>query len=203
VTVLEAQTPTHRGGVEVYVHDSAAGDDHYVFAHYNAVGETTISTSIYANDGAEYNSSGSKHSWKITTTALASYTFPYISPPISVYNEGTSAVTPRLECVRSGSATAYDNDELWTHWGFKGASGSTKATINTSDEMSLGGTPAAQATSSLGASDWTGESGTSWFGKLEPSASITPAEIGDVFVRVFFGAPSSTVYIDPQIRGLS
>src|SRR5574337_1023138 len=37
-------------------------------------------------------------------------------------------------------------------------------------------------------------------GKLEAPSPITPAEIGDLAARVCVGAPSATVYIDPQIR---
>ena len=66
--------------------------------------------------------------------------------------------------------------------------------------MALAGAPAAQTTGDLGAGDWTGENATSWFGKLNPTSTITPAEIGMLRARVCVGVASQTVYVDPYIR---
>jgi len=201
VTIVGSQTvPTE--SVRVFMADCASGDTHYAFGYYSQLGSLDVDTSIYANDGAEYDSTGSKYSWKIVGAAAATPEFPFMTPWISVYNETTSALSPSLECVRSGSATAYDNDEVWSEWCVKTTGGSTQATFDQTDRMAFGGSPAAQSTGALSASGWTGEGGTSWFGKLAPASSITPAEIGDIIVRVCV-AGANTVYVDPQIRGLS
>lgn len=180
-------------------YDCSSGDEHFHFMHVTDRGTLTMSNTIYANDGAEYDSAGSKYSWKIVTTAVASFEFPYRTPLLQMHNEVVTAITPSLEILRDGSATAYQDDEVWAEFSYKGTAGSTKGTL-VSDRMSMLGTPANQATGALGAAGWTGEGATAWFGKLAPGASITPAEIGALTARVCVGAPSATVYVDPQIR---
>lgn len=191
---------------DIYIYDSASGDTHYEFAHYHYLGNTTVSAAIYVSgiDGASYNAADAKHSWKITGIN-GTYETPYISPWISKYNEGTSAVTPRLEVMRDNNSTAYKDDEVWAEFTYKGTTGFTTATFNDSDKCAIlthnAGTAANQASSSLGAGDWVGETGTPWFGKLEPSATITPAEIGSIRARVCVTG-ANTIYINPKILGV-
>jgi hypothetical protein len=198
VAILPAQTgPGHN---EVWLFDCAFGDTHYEFGHYNYWGNTTISTAIYMSgaDGASYNAADAKHSWKVTGVN-GTYATPYVSPWIDVYNEGVGAVTPRLEILRDGSTTAYNDNQVWGEFSAKVTSGSTKATIVT-DMKGLVASAAAQSNSALGASDWAGET-TPWYGKLEPTSTITPAEIGHIRARVCV-AGGITVYLNPKILGL-
>jgi hypothetical protein len=196
---LAAQTSTSIGGGSCLLLDCSAGDIHYFLGHYDALGETTVDTSIYATD----NINDTNLSWKIVTTANVSYATPYRSPWFPAYNDNTStAITPSLEIVRSGSATAYKDDEVWSEWLYPGTSGYPKAVL-VSDARGLVATAADQTTGALGASDWSGENATSWFGKLAPTASFTPSEVGHIQARVCVGKASSTVYVDPQIRGLA
>lgn len=184
--------------VEAYLYNCDSGDVHYAFGHYNALGSCVAYTAIYANDGPTYDGTN-EFSWRIDTSAKASYGLPYVSPWTSTYHSGTSAITPRLEILRDGSATAYYDDEVWGEFSYQGTSGYPLATL-VNDRMAPLGTRAAQASSSLGSGDWTGEGGTAWFGKLTPASTITPAEIGELKARVYVAVASSTVYIDPQIR---
>jgi hypothetical protein len=201
VTVAAFTSPLNKSGNQIYLYNCANGDTHYAMEHYNALGQTTVDTGIYANDGAVYNGTN-RCSWKIVTTANCSYYSPYQSPWIDCYHSGTSAITPSLEILRSGNATAYQNDEVWSEFSYQGTSGSPLAII-VDDAMALLGTPADQTTGALDASGWEAENGTSWFGKLNPTAAITPAEIGHLRARVCVGEPSVTVYVDPTIRGRS
>lgn len=196
--VLAAQSRVNQSAVSVEVRDCSANDEHYHYQYHNVLGSLTVDTSIYLNDGASYDGSA-KCSWKIVTTANASFWNPFITPWISKFHSATAAITPRLEALRSGSATAYKDDQVWADFSCKTTSGSTLATI-VSDRRALGGVGADQGASSKGAGDWQGEAGSAWFGKLEAPSPITPAEIGDLAARVCVGAPSATVYIDPQIR---
>lgn len=196
-----ATSPAFLGNNTVWLFNCSSADEHYHIGHYNPLGQTTVSTSIYANDGAKYDGTNGC-SWAITTTANATFTAPYESPWIDRYHSGTSAITPTLEIVRSGSSTAYNDNEVWGEFSYQGTSGYTLASI-VSDRMSLLGTPAAQTTGSLTASGWTGENATAWFGKLNPTSTITPAEAGHLRARVCVGIASSTVYVDPTIRGTS
>jgi hypothetical protein len=193
-------SPTSPGHAEAWLIDCNAGDVHYDFGHYSYWGNTTISTAIYLNtaDGASYNAADAKYSWKITGVN-GSYAHPYMSPLITVHHEGTSAITPRLEVMRDGSTTAYNDDEVWAEFTAKATSGSVVSTLY-SDRRSMVAAAAAQDNSALGASDWAGET-TPWYGKLV-SPSMTPAEIGDITARVCV-AGANTLYVNPKILSLS
>ncbi|MBK9580344.1 MAG: hypothetical protein IPO40_25035 [Fibrobacteres bacterium] len=184
-------------GTEYFLYDCASSDTHYKFAHYHYLGSTTISTSIYANDGAEYNSSGDKTSWVVAGNANTSRGTPYYSPWISRYNEATAAVTPYIEILRDGSATAFTDIEVASEWMLKTVGGSPLATLYSDYGGNLS-TGTAQG-NGVGLSGWTGESGTAWSGKLQ-CPSVTPAEIGHVSMRVIVYG-NHTAYADPAIRG--
>ena len=197
VTVMGAQTPANKSSARVYVYDCADGDEHYHFQYHDALGSLTVDTGIYANDGAQYDGTN-RCSWKIVTAANCSYFTPFVSPWFDVYHSGTSAVTPSIEILRDGSTTAYQDDEVWGEFSFKGTSGSTQSSF-VNDRKALT-TSAANQTAGVGTSGWTGEAGSAWSGKLAPASTITPAEIGHIRGRVCVGEPSITVYVDPQTR---
>jgi hypothetical protein len=189
---------------EVYVYDSSwenSGLQGMLFYHQNHLGSTQISASIYANDGAKYD--GTNYcSWVVDGTTGATFGRHYATPWIDVYNADVStAITPYFECVRSGSATAYTDEQVWANFEYKGTANLGKLAFVT-DRRGVNSSPADQDTSSLGSSDWTGESGTSWFGKLAATSSFTPAEAGYIRGRIEVSG-DYTVYVDPQIRGLA
>jgi hypothetical protein len=162
--------------------------------HGDPFGDTKVSDTIYADDGAQYDGTN-RCSWVITTRENnCSYFTPYVSPWIDRYHSGTSAISLSLECLRDGNTTVYDNDEVWGEFSFQGNTGSTQADF-ANDRMALLGTPAAQTASTIA---WTGGTTPGKF-KLE-SGSITPAEIGHLRARVVVGEPNITVYVDPKIR---
>ena len=198
VTVLAtATTILHEAQTTVYLFNCSSGDEHWHFGHFNPLGSTVAQTSIYANDGAKYDGTNGV-SWLITTTANANFYTPYSSPWIDTY-AAAGTVTPSVEIVRSGSATAYQNDEVWPEFSYQGTSGSTKATIVSGRTAVWPLSPSNLATGDLDGSGWTGENATSWFGKLSPG-EITIAEIGHLRARIVVGEPSITVYADPTIR---
>lgn len=202
VVIQAAQTTyNNRSQAETYVFNCSSGDQHYHMHHYNGLGQTIMDTGIYANDGAQYDGSN-RLSWKITTTANTHKQRPYESPWIDRYHAGTSGITPYLEILRDGSSTAFNNDEVWAEFSYQGTSGYPQS-VFVNDACALAGSAAAQDNSTKGASDWTGENATAWFGKIDSGASITPAEIGHLRSRVCVGIASATVYVDPQIRGTS
>lgn len=184
-------------GCEFFLYDCSSSDTHYQFAHYCYLGSTTVSTSIYANDGAEYNIAGNKMSWVVAGNANTNNGAPYYSPWMSRYNEATGAATPELEILRDGSATAFTDVQVWSEWMLKTAGGSPLATLYSDygGRLSSGTNQGA----GVGLSGWTGESGTAWSGRLE-CPSVTPAEIGHISARVVV-AGNYTVYVDPAIRG--
>lgn len=199
-TLLAAQTTYgNESQAEVIAYDSAFGDIHYAFVHQTPAGSTEVVNTIYLADGATYDGTNA-FSWKIVSSAIVSMARPYVSPWVEVYHDGVSAITPYLECMRDNSAGAvFQNDEVWSEFTYKGTTSSVRSTY-VDDRMAYGGTPADQTASSKTATDWTGETGTPGLFKTGPASSITPAEIGSLRARVCVGAPSITVYVDPQIR---
>lgn len=197
VVMMAAPTSVlNRGQTTVEAFNCNSGDAHYSYYHGDAFGETTVVATPYLSA----TSGGSNVSYKVVTRASnCSFFTPYVGPWIAKPHTGTSAVTPSFEILRDGSSTAYQDDEVWGEWSYQGTSGSTRATI-VSDRMTPLGTPANQATGALGASDWTGENATAWFGKLAPASTITPAEAGHIMGRVVVGEPGITLYYDPTVR---
>jgi len=172
-----------------------------LFYHENHLGSTTISTSIYNNTSGAIIDASTKVSWVIDGKAASSFSVPYISPWISVYNATLTSHTPRFEVLRDGSTTAYTDRQVWAEWEYRATANSPKFSLDVSDKCGPLTTAANQATSSLTTSDWTGDT-TAWFGKLEPSAAITAAEVGYMRGRICV-AGDITVYVDPKIHGLT
>jgi hypothetical protein len=196
--VMATQTSvTNKGSAKVFVYACNAGtaDAHGLFAYYDAFGTLTSDTGIYFTGGA------ASQSWKIVTTANCSFGTPFVSPWVSLYNTGTSAITPRLEVLRDGSATAYKDSEVWGQFSVKDNAGFTNPTFY-NDRQALvdwaAGT--AGASQASGSDTWDGENATHWAGKVDSGAAVTPDEAGHIRGRVVVGAPSITVYADPQIR---
>lgn len=193
-------TMANEADTEVFLHDCAVGDVHYGFAHYSFLGFTEISTSIYVTNGA--TDGATNYSWYVSGSLNATFRSPYRSPYMHAFNSNiATSITPRLEILREGSATAFNNDQVWSEWTYKDTSGSV-AVNHISDRRASLAAAAAQTASALGAGDWTGEGGTAWFGKLDPTAAFTPAERGYVSARVCVGG-NHVVYVNPEILGLA
>ena len=183
---------------EIIIADSASGDQHYQFQHYNCYGSTIPDTGIYANDGASYDGTN-KYSWKIVTTAYATFHTPYYSRWFYKYHSATSAITPYIEILRDGNTGAYNDNQVWAEFGCKTTAGSTLMSFSNDRKSLLAA--AANQDAGVGLSGWTGEMpATAWSGKCVAPASVTPAEIGALMARVIVGEPSITVYADPYIR---
>jgi hypothetical protein len=201
VAILATQTNVNLSSADVTLYNCSSGDVHWDFQHHNSLGSTVVETGIYASDGAEYNTTGTKYSWKIYTSAAATFYNPYVSPWIYQYHEGTSAITPNLEGLRINNATVAQNDEVWAEFSYQGTTNLPLAVFANDRMVPLAA--AADQTSSKTYSDWTAspatDAGDSVF-KLATTANITPSEIGNLSARVCVGEPSITVYVDPQIR---
>lgn len=171
------------------------------FYHENYAGSTTISASIYANDTPTYDGT-SPVSWVVDGTAGATLANPYRSPWIKVYNGDVStAITPYIEVLRDGSSTPYTDEQVWVEFAYRGTADAALLTY-VNDRRGWTDSAANQTASSKGASDWTGEAGTAWFGKLAAPSAFTPQEKGYILARVNV-AGDYTVYVSPMIRGLA
>jgi hypothetical protein len=188
-TYLATQTDKNFSSATLEVIDCAAGDTHGIYGYYAAVGSFSTDFTI-TYDG--------EPSWKIETTADASPFIPFVTPWVGLHNTTLSSLTPRFEILRDGSTSAFQDDEVWAEFAAKVTTGSTNSTLFT-DRMAPLGTPTNLANGS-GLTDWAGESGTAWSGKIDSGASISPAEEGPILGRILVGEPSTTVYISPRIR---
>jgi hypothetical protein len=194
-------TTVSAGSSEIYVyggHHENSGLQGTMFYHENYLGSTTVSASIYCNDGPTYDGTN-RVSWVVDGKAESSFAEPYVSPWLSWYNSDTStSITPYFEVVRDGSASAYTNAEVWGEWVARVTANSPLMTMY-SDKKAPLATAANQTNSSKSGTDWTGEGGTAWFGKLESPSSFTPAEVGALMARVCV-AGNFTVHVDPKVR---
>lgn len=189
---LATQSPANKGAATIMLHDCSSGDTHGILHYADAFGSVVSDAGIY------YTTGSAGQSWKVTTTASSSAAAPFATPWIAAGHSGTSSITPRLEILRDGSSTAYQDDEVWSEWAAKVTSGTVIGT-SYSDGMPLLGTPANQD-AGAGTGSWTGENATAWSGMCDSGAAFTPAETGEILARLVVGEPSITVYVDPQIR---
>ena len=204
VNPLATQTPANLASGEVFLYNCSKGTLQNVIGHYNAFGSTETNLSIYANDAKTYDGTN-KCSIKVSSTAYATFFSPYISPWFDrafIPASTPAAITPHMECLRDGSASAFTNSEVWPEVSYQGTADSAQATI-VSGRRAYDDSAASRPSSSLDASGWTGESGTAWFGKLGPSSSITPLEAGHLRLRVCIAAANESIYLDPQWRGVA
>jgi len=188
--LLANQTAGNRASSTVYLYDSSSGDTHMNFAYADAFGTIIMDSGIFFTSGV------ATVSWKIVTTANCTFFTPFVTPWLDKYNDVLTAQSPYLEILKN-SAVAYQDDEVWGEFSYKGTSGFTTSTM-VSDRMTILGTPADQTTGA-GVASWTGDGAGAVSQKVE-SGSITPLEIGHIRGRIIVGQPSSTVYVDPQIR---
>lgn len=197
VTLLASGNPGKVGDT-ITVIDCSSADEHYHLRYQDAFGALSVDTGIYANDGIMYDGTN-RCSWKIVTTANCSFYTPFVTPWFEEFNDASAgAQTPSIEILRDGSTTPYQDDEVWGEFVYKGTTGSTRSTF-VNDRKGLIASAADQA-AGVGTTGWTGEGGSAWSGKLQPSGTITTAEIGSLRGRVLVGEPSITVYVDPQVR---
>lgn len=191
VTILATQsTHANLSQAAATVIDCSSGDTHGLFGYYDAMGSCVSDTAVYFTSGA------AAQSWKITTSANVSSRTPFVTPWVSYYNSGTTAITPYIEVLRDGSTTAYNDNEVWAEFAVKTTASSTQASLS-GDK----GTGSAQA-DGAGLGSWTGEGGSAKSLKCDSGSSITPAEVGDISGRIYVAVASinGTLYVDPQIR---
>jgi hypothetical protein len=198
-TLYASQTTNPVGdSAEAFFSDCLVGTTR-TSGYYNCLGSAVRETGIYYTGSAAGN-----ESWKVVTTANSNWRNPFTTPWVDFYNTTTTAITPRFEILRDGSASAFDDNEVWAEFSWKNTASSPLASGLQSDSMSfvnlLAGTAGTDQANGAGTGSWTGESGTAWSGKVDSGSSITPTEAGYLCGRVVVAAPSITVYVDPVIR---
>ena len=196
VTILATQSVANLSSGSAWIYDGASDGTDGRFEYHNALG------SIITDSSIKFTGSAAGQSWKIITTANASGVSPFITPSIDLFHDATSSITPRLEILRDGSATAYTDAEVWGEFVAKITSGAMPGTLY-NDRQALADLYAGTAgtAQAAGSDTWDGENATHWAGKVDSGAALTPAEPGAIRGRLVVAVPSvSDLYLDPFIR---
>lgn len=189
VTVSSTPAAGSAGGVDLIRCDSGATS--YFQARFRYPGtltqETTIVRTSAASDGA------TPLAWKIVSTANSSWLFPFVSFPISVWNNATgSSLTATVEIQ---SSATLNNDDIWLEIEYLGSSATPQASFanNTKANNLATGTALTVSTKT-----WSGAPSTPI--KQVLSVAFTPQMAGPVIGRVYVAKASLTVYVDPQLN---
>lgn len=177
--------------LKVHNCDSAATNYRYYYANGGGVikQETTIVRTGGDTDGT------TPLSWNITTSANSQFTQPFVSEEIAIWNN--SAGTSLTVTAFLNTATTLNNNDFWIEVEYPASSGSPLgATVNT--RMAVLGTPAALTAD--GVSNWGASAKANSY---KCSVTFTPQMKGIIKMRLYQAKPSVTVYVDPQIEGLT
>lgn len=181
------------GAAEVVLIDCDSGDNHYTYYYASWAGTVTASNTIYAAAGNGTDSI----SWKMESSANASFEWPLRSPPISRFNSALSAMTVKVPVVNDG--VTFKDNEAWLELLYKGTAGSPIGTWDISDRAA--DILAAGANQTTDTTSWTGTGGFTSAVKQElKTGSLTPAEIGPLTGVVCLAKPSSTLYVSPLLE---
>ena len=190
VTICGSGISTGSGGV--YLIRSDSGTSTTRFEKYVDTGVQTTELTVVRTGGVSVD--GVAVSSKVVTTVNARPNRPFQMTPLVAYNTVTgSTVNVTVYGIWGGGAVPNNND-VWMEVGYLGSAATPLLTLQSTGLV----TPltAAGATSSDG-STWGGS--TTAFKLTAALSSPAPQMIGPLYVNVFVGATSSTVYIDPQV----
>lgn len=193
-TPMAPQTNASFATSELFINNCIAGSVRNIHGYANGLGSCITDDAVYVTAGV------AGRSWRITTNSEVSPRGPFRTPWLDFYNTDTASTLKYFDVLRNNdSTTAYDNDELWVEFAYKATSGSELLTFINDGIASIIATPAAQDSSSLGAGDWTGESGSCWYGKL--GVTFAAAEEGYFRARFCVGVVTAgTIFIDPEVK---
>lgn len=184
-------TDQTRLSVRLVACDSAAASNRYYFQNYMGIitQETTIVRTGGASDGT------TPVSRKMVSSANSKFTFPLVSDPLVIWNDGTSAVTVSVPVVTDG--VTLTSADAWIEVQYLGSGSTPQASFASG----------AAATVLTTGSSWALDSTSSWntTGLSSPvkqtlSVSFTPAMKGPFQVRVHLARASTTLYFDPLAR---
>lgn len=182
---------TAGGRAEMYNCDNA--DTTTKLEVEDQTGSIFSDTSIYqsANDGT------ASFSWRMVSSARALYPLRVLYTP-SIFSKRITdaqagiAQTITVEIARDGSATPYQNDEVWLEVQYLGNNGFPLGSFVSDAPATVETAPANQESSAV---SWTGLGGTN--NKMKLSVTFTPQTAGVAICRVCVGVASSTVYVNP------
>ncbi len=192
-SVTVAATVANLGGASVYLIRGDSSGTNYRHEKYNYVGTQTVETTIVRTGGASDGTTTIAS--KLVTTANSRWVLPFEAIPITIWNDGTSAITVTVYGTTTGGGVPKD-DEIWIDVEYLGSSGSPLGSFKTSTKADNLAASAATNNSADG-STWGGGGAGNGFKMVTPS--FTPGQKGYLNITVKAAKASSTYYIDPLV----
>lgn len=191
------------GGPTIEVYNCDSTDTNYRLAVHRAytgsiVSETGIVCSGGANDGT------TSYSWKMSTTANASYPSAELhSPELSKFNSQVNvSITASVEILHDAQGSSagspsgrFLDDEIWMELRHLGTNGFPLGVHLSDCKLSVMATAAEQDYSSA---SWT-TTGMANPVKQKLSVTFTPQEVGMVQVCIVLAKASAVCYVNPKI----
>ncbi|WP_136617077.1 MULTISPECIES: hypothetical protein [Mesorhizobium] len=185
--VTIAATPQSHGQIEIDAMRVGSSGVNYNQYRGRYTGSLIEETTIVHTGGASNGTT--PISWKIVTTANATWHFPFEAPPIAIWNDTTgSPVTATVECR---AAAIPNDDELWLEVEYLGDASSPQGSFVSDVKATLLTAAAAQTSSS---ESWGGSTAS-----FKLDVTFTPQQKGWVLARVKAGKASATFYVDPKV----
>ena len=180
---------------DITVINCDSGDTAVVFEYRNRLGTITENTSVYLNNGAQFNST--PVSWEINTTAFCEEGQPFTSPWLHRWNSSTSVIRPSLYLVHDHISGLHDRN-LWSEFEFVSSSSFPIGTLTgTRNLQPFDGTPAFWP---VGSYTWNGTGSFATGLSHLISGDFTPAEKSLLRARLFVGISGKTsLYLNPEI----
>lgn len=180
------------------VRNCDSGDTINTFQYQNAYGTLTQNTSIYVGADGQFNSAGI--SWQIVTTSSANQYAPFVTPYIEKWTTSTSLQTSEVQ-ITYDNATPLTDQDIWSEIEFAGSASFPNYTYQTNrNAQPITGSTANQTSSSA---TWTGTSGFTNPQKQQLQNALTAAEVGLLRAKVYVGKATTTLYVSPDIEGIS
>lgn len=180
------------GALKVALWNCSAGSTNYDFWVVEPlIGDVKSDAAVYKTGF----SGGTAHSMKLTSTANVGYALQLNSLDLFADNATTgSPVTATVEVVTDG--VTLTDGECWLEVMYMSASGSPLGTWISDAKADVLATAAAQTASAQG---WT-TTGLASPVTQKLSVTFTPQKAGYVMGRVVLAKPSTTVYVDPELK---
>lgn len=183
-------TPGAPGAAEVVLINCDSGDTNYRTEKYAYTGTQTPETTIVRTGGASDGTTSI--AWKLVSTANAEWIVPFVSLPITIWNETLTSQTLTLYGYENENDVP-TNREIWMEVEYLGTSGFPQSTFVSTGAADFSAT----------ASNYTEDTSSTWGGgdtttRFKMSATFTAAEKGPITVRIYVAKASATFYIDPE-----
>ncbi len=175
------------GGFFIKLHNCDSGSTNYRYHYRNATATVTSDTTHVRTGGASDGTTAL--AWQVATTSKASYYVPFVTEEIAQWSSLTSGTHTATICLASNSTLT--NGQVWAELEFPGTSGFPLGVATSSRAVFT----ATAATLTTDSSTW-GGSPTNIY---KIAISFNPLNAGPLKMRVYVGAASTTVWIDPLI----